>query len=238
MDTPAASGSGYSDGIKWTIGLSGAAVAGAFLHLDELSKQPTLTRWVLAIAVAGFAISIISGVNYLHWLMAADVARIRIPEIEKEQQALGTPAPSDKEGVERVATLGRRHKKYGKKIERSYVVSPRWHVAYIVSFIVAAVLATIIFFGAIVRQVAQSDGQPPKSQCSGNCPTVLPPANRYLVTYSALHQGRHGKEVHTFLLDQQTGQLWLMRCTTSGTVEFQPVAVGGQPPSSVKVTPK
>lgn len=236
MDTPAASGSGYSDGVKWTIGLSGAAVAGAFLHLDELSKQPTPGRWILAFAVACFAISIISGVNYLHWLMAADVARIRIPEIEKEQIDLGTPDPADKAKVERCDTLDKRHKRYVKKIERAYVVSPRWHVAYIVNFIIAAALATIIFFAAIVRHSAQPDGQQNKQCNVGKCPTTVAPANRFVVTYSALHQGRHGKETHTFLLDQQTGQLWQMRCNASGTVEFRQIAVAGLPP--VDVGPK
>ena len=237
MDTPAASGSGYSDGVKWTIGLSGAAVAGAFLHLDELGKQPTAARWVLAFAAAGFAVSIISGVNYLHWLMAADVARVRLPEIKKEQDALGTPTPTDKEKVDRVATLDRRYKKYAKKIERSYVVSPRWHVAYIVSFIVAAVLATMVFFAAMVRSSAQSDRHLDKRCNVDKAPSPVPP-NRYIVTYSALHQGRHGKETHTFLLDQQTGQLWQMRCTAGGSVEFHPIQVTSLPPDAAVRTPK
>ena len=82
--TPASPRAAYIDGLKWIIGLSTAAIAGVFLHLQELGRLPQCPRIVVAVAVGLFFISIFSGVNYLVWLTTVDVDKERNKEIDME----------------------------------------------------------------------------------------------------------------------------------------------------------
>jgi hypothetical protein len=236
-DKPPSVGSSYSEGVKWTIGLSGAAVAAVFLHLGEIGKQSTYARWLIAIAVGLFAISIMCGVNYLHWLMADDTDRDRQKEIKEELSALDqgenredaedTDNQNSKDNQEddRRALLKKRLVKHRKRSDKSYRVKPRWHVAYLVSFLLAAMLSSIVLFIAVVQAHAPQEQGKKEAECvCGKFPAAAT-SNRFAITYSALHQGRHGKETHTFLLDQQTGEVWQMQCTAQDKVEFQPVSV-------------
>lgn len=237
-DKPPSGGSSYGEGVKWTIGLSGAAVAAVFLHLDEIGKQPTYAHWLIAIAVGLFTISIICGVNYLHWLMADDTDRDRQREIKEELSALhqgqnpehaentDNRETKDSQEADRRALLKERLAKHRKRSDKSYKVKPRWHVAYLVSFLLAAVLSSIALFIAVVQAHAPDKEGKKEAECvCNNKFSAAATPNRFAVTYSALHQGLHDKETHTFLLDQQTGEVWQMRCTAQGKVEFQPVSV-------------
>jgi hypothetical protein len=47
--------------------------------------------------------------------------------------------------------------------------------------------------------------------------------SHFAVTYSAVHQTNHGREAHTFLIDQSTGDVWQMICAPDGTVAFNPI---------------
>jgi hypothetical protein len=47
----------------------------------------------------------------------------------------------------------------------------------------------------------------------------------FVVVQSAIHQTAHGREAHTFLLDQEKGALWIMICAKRGTVEFRRVQI-------------
>jgi hypothetical protein len=234
-DKPTSAGSSsYGEGVKWTIGLSGAAIAAVFLHLDEIGKQPMYVHWLIAIAAGLFAVSIMCGVNYLHWLMADDTDRDRQKEIKEElselnqsenlKEAENADRGHDQEG-DRRALLRKRLLKHRKRSDESYEVKPRWHVAYLVSFLLAAILSSIILFVAVVQARAPQEEEKKEAKCV--CERLSSPevSNRFTVTYSALHRGLHGNEIHTFLLDQQTGETWQMRCTAQGKVEFQPVSV-------------
>jgi hypothetical protein len=45
---------------------------------------------------------------------------------------------------------------------------------------------------------------------------------RFTITQSAVHKPRKGMEAHTFLLNQQTGEVWQMVCDgPSGAVSFR-----------------
>ena len=234
---PGVGSSSYGEGVKWTIGLSGAAVAAVFLHLDEIGKQPTYAHWLIAIAVGLFAISIMCGVNYLHWLMADDTDRDRQREIKEELSALDQGAnwedaentdnkeSKDKQEDDRRSLLKKRLAKHRKRSDKSYKVKPRWHVAYLVSSLLAAVLSSIVLFIAVVQAHAPQQEGKKEAECVCGKFSAAATSNRFAVTYSALHQGLHGQETHTFLLDQQTGEVWQMRCTAQGRIEFQPVLV-------------
>jgi hypothetical protein len=167
-----------------------------------------------------FAISILCGVNYLHWLMAYETDRDRRKEITNELATLATTDP-------RRSLLEERFKNHTIRSDRSYIVKPRWHISYLVSFLFASVLSTAMLFLAIIHPRPEACDSKKKPECPCNLPSgaSAAPPDRFIVTYSALHQGAHGKETHTFLLDQQTGEVWQMRCFAKNQVEFVPVSV-------------
>jgi hypothetical protein len=59
--------------------------------------------------------------------------------------------------------------------------------------------------------------QPPPPPVQGE---ALPGPSRFAVAYSAVHQTNHGREAHTFLINESTGELWQMVCAPDGTVAF------------------
>lgn len=63
--------------------------------------------------------------------------------------------------------------------------------------------------------------------------TPAPAAARYAVAYSAVHQTNHGREAHTFLVEETTGNLWQMRCTPDESVEFKGVQRDGALPAKL-----
>jgi len=105
--------------------------------------------------------------------------------------------------------------KYGatKDLPEPYLWWRRWDVLGIV---IGAVVFSVIA-GLLWR------GGPPKQ------PLVAgPPPARYAITYSAVHQTNHGREAHTFLVDETTGHLWQMRCTTDDTAQFKRIQREGE----------
>jgi len=57
-------------------------------------------------------------------------------------------------------------------------------------------------------------------------PAVVTPAEvspRYAIALSAIHMTNHGREAHTFLINQSDGKLWQMVCSPDGTIAFNEV---------------
>jgi hypothetical protein len=209
----------YAEGFQWIIGLSAAATAGAFLHIKELGQQSLLIRWLAASAVLLFFLSIWSGINYMLWLNVVDVDKEGIAEIDSKLIAFGTTDPEK-------ADLQRRREKHEKRIARSRRVRPYWYRTHVTSSSIATLLSAIVVMMAIVAY-----RKPPAMECEAGCgkqkrlrsmgAIVPPPANHFLVAYSAAHHGRHGTVTHTFLIDQQTGEMWQMICQPGDRIAFR-----------------
>src|SRR5712664_2667944 len=58
----------YRAALTWLVGLSAAAVAGAFLNFDKVSSAPLLVRIVFFLAAAAFVLTTCFGVQYFFWL--------------------------------------------------------------------------------------------------------------------------------------------------------------------------
>ena len=192
--------SGYVDGVKWLVGLSGGAVAGVFAQYEQVTQQPLWVRAIIGIGVFLFLISIWAGVNYLLWINAVRRARERIEEITTELAALNTGTPD----TARVAQLKQNRDESNAKLTKAARQLPRWHKIYTISFDIGVLLAIVVLFVAIARPTPK---QPePES------------AQRFVVTQSAIHKTPSGRQAHTFLLDQKTGSLWQMVCDQKGEV--------------------
>lgn len=86
----------------------------------------------------------------------------------------------------------------------------RFHYATMVTFALAGV-ATLFCLGFVLFKSA---------------PTPLKPAvisNHYTLTNVPVHIGGRLSHSHTLLLNQQTGELWLMTCRKDKTLEFRRV---------------
>jgi hypothetical protein len=170
--------------------------------LDVLSAQSLAWR----AGMVGFAclllLSIATGVEYMRWLNGALTWRQRLDEID----AVADPAKQaalkdDREAVE-------------KRLIKARKQVPRWHRATSWIFRIACGFAALGLAAAAEwpLQPLEKKADPPAAQI---------PQARFTVTYSAVHQTAHGREAHTFLLDQSTGDLWQMICASNGLVSFQ-----------------
>jgi hypothetical protein len=199
--------SGYADGVKWLVGISGAAIGGAFTQYEQTWHQPLWVRGLLALDVVLFVISIWAGVNYLLWINAVRRAKERISEIDSKRTALGEIASEEKK-----RELDNDEKTSNAKLTKASQQLPGWHKAYSYSFSVAVLIAAGILFIAIARPI-------PK-------PEAAESPQRFTIVLSAVHSTSHGRQAHTFLLDQKTGDLWQMSCDPQGNVvAFRRVSV-------------
>jgi hypothetical protein len=199
--------SGYAEGVKWLVGISGAAIGGAFTQYEQIWHQPLWVRGLLALDVVLFVISIWAGVNYLLWINAVRRAKERISEIDAERTALGDTATDAKK-----RDLDNNKKPSNAKLTEAAQQMPRWHKGYSRSFSAAVLIAAGILFIAIARPI-------PK-------PEAAESPQRFTIVLSAVHSTPHGSQAHTFLLDQKTGDLWQMSCDVQGNVvAFRRVAV-------------
>jgi hypothetical protein len=190
----------YADAIKWSVGLSGAAIGGIALHFADLERTPVWVHACVVAALFTFAVSIFSGIIYLPWLNLIARADERISEIE----ALIPNVQGD--GI-RVLNDERRERQSQRKAAVEQL--PRLKRIHNVAFAVALLtlcsgVVGVFFFKAEPKNQAQE-------------------TNRYVITQSAVHRTNHGIEAHTFLLDQVTGTVWQMVCQKGDQVVFREV---------------
>ena len=190
--------SSYGEGVKWQIGLSTAALAGLWAKLEFLLDQPVEVRYAAAGIAALLVASVWVGAEYLRWL-------IKVPTI-KDRMAAIEAIPIGNRTAEQTADLARLNTSY----QEARDAIPSWHRASVITFFVTCLVAAAGVFAAVSRL------QPAKKTDS---PT--PVALRYQIALSAVHQTGHGREAHTFLLDQSTGDVWQMVCTNEGLVSFR-----------------
>lgn len=210
-DTAGNSRTTYMEGMKWALALAIAAVAGAFLHLSDLSKLPGWLKILAAVASAGFLIAIFFGVHYLIRLFTDDVRRQELAEIEAKKNG------TDEDKARAAKLRG--------KLGDSDKSRPWLYRTQVTASVVASALALVFLPFAILQY--KDDPKKPEAVC---CPPPCcaraeaspPGVDRFAVVYSAVHRGRGGERMqHTFLLDKQTGKLWQMICQKNGTVAFQ-----------------
>jgi|SRR6267142_19528 len=207
----------YRAGAVWIVGLSGAAVAGAFVNFDKVAPAPLPVRIIFFLAAAAFGVSVAFGIEYYFWLNYA----ANQMDARKQRDAIIADPNAESGKKERAkeskATV---QEKVTKAFQQIEVWQKRTRISFYVGLGIASLLLLIGALG----------GAPPKSDATAagiqnilTNPSELP-AGGYEIVQSAEHATRHGKEAHTFLLDKKTGAIWQMKCTkNSDDVEFHRV---------------
>jgi hypothetical protein len=203
---------GYIDAVKWIVGISSALLAGVFLHPELTSGWPLWGKGALVLMLLLLGASIVGGVVYLLWLNRLRRCRERIAEIDKELSSpvvVPDPQRTQKLRDEKIALL--------KEDEDSKGTQMFWYWAFILTFLVGGSIGIIAFCAQVVY------GQKPKDDCrdkkkDGDAKTVLVDPLRFTIAQSAVHRTAHGMQAHTFLVNQQTGEVWQMICDQKGNV--------------------
>ena len=102
---------------------------------------------------------------------------------------------------------------------------------YFVSLVLFFIAFVLTVIGLIQLPGVQLDKTPPPAPVAAAAP---PP--HFTITTSGPVKDRRGTHVHTFLLDENTGEVWKMECGSAG-VHFVRVAVQGTP-AKAKPAPK
>ncbi|MBS1799627.1 MAG: hypothetical protein JSS95_07345 [Acidobacteria bacterium] len=196
-DTAQDAALGYIDAVKWIVGISGAVMAGVFLHPEEGAKLPEEAKACLAAVVLLFGISSFGGVVYLLWLNNVRRKKELIAELAAKVAApVLIPDPVES------ARLAKEQRDRETKLKQSQTSLNLWYWIFTWSFYLAAILGVFFFMLRIVRT---------------KDPVAAVPLH-FTVVQSAVHKTDHGMQAHTFLLNQQTGELWQMVCDQKGEV--------------------
>ncbi|MBS1822065.1 MAG: hypothetical protein JST61_08855 [Acidobacteria bacterium] len=202
-DTAPDSIAGYLDGVKWIVGLSGAVLAGVFLHPEQLDGRHPLMRPTVAVILGLFVVSMIGGVVYLLWLLRIKRVKENLNEINEELAAPFTiPDPV------RRTWLEAEKKKLETEKDGSSKETEQWFNVLLWPFSIGALAIGVIFCLSVVW---------PKKPVVVDKP-VAPVPLHFTVVQSAVHKTDHGMQAHTFLLNQQTGEMWQMVCDQKGAV--------------------
>lgn len=180
-------------GVNWLVGLSGGAVGGALLKLDWILKFPAGAKWVFVATTVCFLLSIFFGVFYAFELFA----------LAQRKESLSRLSDSTPKGSEEETGKAK------EKVESAAAKVRRFHHSTFASFAAASVLSIVVLLLVLFRCPA-CDAPPP------------PLAAIYAITSTPVDFDGQSARTHTFLLNQQTGQVWEMRCN-GGSVEFRQV---------------
>ncbi len=225
-DTPSTATNAYGEGVKWILSIAAAAIGGAFLHLKDIETQRGAVQTLMALSLTSFVCSIWGGMNYLLWLNGNAVIRDREKEDEEELGRLNKSAAPD-DHLKMAAVIAR-IKKHGEAIALAKKAMPTWHTIYTYCFTGAMALATAgLLLSICLTAFASKDNGTNKDD--GSTKGGAPPKNadkeqaRFMLVYSAVHARAHGREAHTFLMNDETGELWQMMCDRDGRVAFHKV---------------
>lgn len=192
---------GYVDAVKWIVGLSGAALAGVFLHPEQLPQHPAWIKFVVALVVILFVVNVFAGAGYLVWINRVRRIKERLKEIEDEFSATITECDDPE-------ALAKENDSLTKELKGAPKEMQSWYVLLTGSWCAAALIVALLLYVAIVS--------PGKTGEIVRAPVVDPLS--YTITQSAVHRTKNGRQAHTFLLNQQTGEIWQMICDPRGTV--------------------
>jgi hypothetical protein len=218
------SATSYRQGIVWVVGMSAAAAGGAFLHYEQARGLSLIAKSTFLLLVLLFLVAVWSGVNCLFWLFAKVSGEEKLKKLEEDH------------AQDRIAVADYALKQIETQTDLDKAKSWRtgYHYIMLWAFAPAVLLSVVLLaFGTFsatgpVEKKEQStlEDRLVNQTRSKTWPT------RFVVVQSAIHQTVHGKEAHTFLLDQEKGALWIMTCAKHGTVEFhrvQTINMSGDP---------
>lgn len=149
----------YNEGVTWLVGLSAAAVGGAFLHYETLASAPWYARVIFLAVTLCFLATVYFGVNYAFWLYRVFNQREREEELldrARSQPALFTPPEHDK------------LRQVGKEIQDAENEIKGYHNALLRSFAFGLGGAAIILCMAVFTAKAANPNPPqgtPKTDC-------------------------------------------------------------------------
>lgn len=208
---------GYVDAVKWLVGISGAILAGVYLHPEMLTGWPQRGRVYLAVVLFLFGVSIFGGVVYLFWINRVRRRKELIAEIEAERSA-----PVVIRDPEREKKLKEDQERLIEEGKRSQKLLNLWFAVFTGAFYLGSFLGLILFCVQVALGQKCDDCKDKKKD--GEAKTILADPLRYTMAQSAVHRTAHGMQAHTFLLNQQTGEAWQMICDPKGNaVAFQRV---------------
>jgi hypothetical protein len=211
VDTSSSATGTYGEGVKWILAIAAAAIAGAFVHLSEIKQESIGVQGLVALSLIAFVYSIWTGMYYLLWLNTVPLVRDRIKQNEEELTAVPITDVAKKAEIEgRIA-------KQRETIKISETAMPSWYKHYTYSFSTALVCATVALLLSMVMNAASEKA----TKASGDHNTISHP--HYSLALSAVHATGKGREAHTFLINDETGDLWQMVCDKGGHVAFQKV---------------
>jgi hypothetical protein len=206
--SPTDAAAGYVDIVKWVVGLVAAVFAGFFLHPEYIAHWEMGPKLLLAFVLFLFGLSIISGVAYPFWLYWTRRQKEKLAEIDAEI--------AKTYGRKEVEELTKKKERIKGDLDGAPSRTNFWYQLFIYSFCVAALLGVVGFCAWIVLKKPPVVVAPP--------PVAVAVPLRFTITQSAVHRTKKGMEAHTFLLNQQTGEVWQMVCDgPSGAVSFRRV---------------
>jgi hypothetical protein len=148
---------------------------------------------------------------YLLWLNLVPLTHDRIKQNKEELAAVPNT------DVNKKAEIEDRIEKQRETIGISESAMPSWYRHYTYSFSTALVFATVALLLSLVMNAVSK-----KASIVG-CEHQTIGHSHYSLALSAVHATGKGREAHTFLINDETGDLWQMVCDQDGHVAFQKV---------------
>lgn len=215
----------YGETVKWILAIASGAIGAGFLHINEIEAQAVWVQGLLALSFIAFVLSVWSGMYYLLWVTTVPVVRQTLGEYKAAIQELRDPNGSD---AEKKAELESKIKIEEKKVSDAKDAMPGWHKFYTYAFSAALACSALALLSGLVNH-ALAKGHSVDDGCKkdvadhGGSQTPQH-FTHYSMVYSAVHRTAMGhREAHTFLMNDETGELWQMVCDGTKRVVFQKV---------------
>jgi hypothetical protein len=192
-DQPKDSIAQVSQSINWLVGLSGGAIGGALLKFDWLLKLRLSAKLVFLAASCCFLSSILFGVYYAFQMLAVGRYGDELNEAKAEWP------PNEK-----------RTNDAKDKVDKARDKARSYHLGTMFTFGLAGIATIVALCIALLAPVTVAKE------------TKTPP-NKYLINNSQVYVKGRLSHSHTFLVNQQTGEVWEMMCRKGNIVEFRRV---------------
>jgi len=193
-DQPTDSISQRNQSINWLVGLSGGAIGGALLKFDWLLKLRVSARVAFLTAACFFLLSILCGVYYAFQVLAVGRLQDELNEAKAEW-----PPNEDRTGNVK------------RRLDKAQDKALSFHLGTMLTFGVAGLATIAVLFIALLAPPVEAKKE-----------TKRPP-DKYLISNSQVYIKGRLSHSHTFLLNEQTGEVWEMVCRSGGLVEFRRV---------------
>jgi len=192
-------------GANWFVGLSGAAIGGALAKLELVERFPRSGKIFFVLAAGAFLVSIGSGIYYFFQLLTAAQAKEKVDrELARTPQIKAELDAARKERDQENAKLA------------------TFHWGAMLSFPFACLMTWFCLICVMLWGLAPDAATAAKPAAAAAVAAPAPISPFTLVTVP-VHEHDRLLHDHTFLLNQQTGAMWLMTCQPDKSVEFRRV---------------